>query len=177
VRRLSTNKFLLKKLALLLCLWFFIPAYVVAQKRSSKQERVTVKDVPDEYKHGKKNLKPHQREKLQTKDFINRRKTYRDKMTKREKRQIDKIIGVDRKAVRKKIRKERKEKREYARAERKLRRKHLALQTPEVRKRMKKNLKKTKKEFTALQQKKWENPYSKKTKKRKSNPSRLRIKP
>ncbi len=162
---------------MLLCLIFFIPAYVVAQKVSKKQERVTVKDVPDEYKHGKKNLTPHQRKKLQTKDFINRRKTYRDKMTKREKRQIDKIIGVDRKAERKKLRKEQKEKREYARAERKLRRKHLALQTPEVRKRMKKNLKKTKKEFIASQQKRWENPYSKRNKKRKSNPSMSRIKP
>ncbi len=162
---------------MLLCLFFFIPAYVVAQKVSKKQERVTVKDVPDEYKHGKKNLTPHQRKKLQTKDFINRRKTYRDKMTKREKRQIDKIIGVDRKAERKKLRKEQKEKRQYARAERKLRRKHLALQTPEVRKRMKKNLKKTKKEFIASQQKRWENPYSKRNKKRKSNLSRSRIKP
>ncbi|MCX7742968.1 MAG: hypothetical protein N2167_00240 [Flavobacteriales bacterium] len=149
----------------------------MAQKRSGKQERVTVKDVPDEYKHGKKNIKPHQRKKMQTKDFINRRKTYRDKMTKREKRQIDKIIGIDRKAERKKHRKELKEKREFARAERKLRRKHLALQTPEVRKRMKKNLKKTQKEFIALQQKQWENPYSKKPKKRKSNLSRPRIKP
>jgi len=143
-----------------------------AQKRSAKQERVTVKDVPDEYKHRKKNITPRKRKQLQTKDFINRRKTYRDKMTKREKRQIDKLIGIDRKAERKKQRKEIREKKQLAKDERKLRRKHLALQTPEVRKRMKKNLKKTKKEFIALQQKKRNNPYSLKNKKHKSKPSR-----
>lgn len=156
---------------LLLCL----PVQITAQKRSPKQERITVKDVPDEYKHMKKNITPRKRKQLQTKDFINRRKTYRDNMTKREKRQIDKFTGINRKAERKKHRKKIKEKKQYARSEKKLRRKHMALQTPEVRKRMKKHYKKTQKEFIALQQKKRNNPYSQKSKKRKSKPSRTTI--
>jgi hypothetical protein len=162
VQKLFTDKLSMTLPVLLVGMLLCVSMQGMAQKRSAKQERITVKDVPDEYKHGKKNITPHKRKKLQTKDFINRRKTYRDKMTKREKRQIDKIIGIDRKAERKKQRKEMREKKQIAKAEKKLRKKHLALQTPEVRKRMKKNLKKTKKDFIDLQQRKRKikNPYN-----------------
>lgn len=151
----------------------------LAQKRSAKQERIIVKDVPDEYKSRKKNITPHKRKKLQTKNFINRKKTLGDKLTKREKREIEKASGIDkleRKTIRKTKRKKIKEDKRLARAEKKLRRKHLSLQEPDVKKRMKKNLKKTKKEFISLQQKKRKasNPYTKKPSKQKS-PSKARI--
>jgi len=164
VQRLYTDKLFSKWPVMLVFLLLCVPA--LAQKRKVKQERITLKNVPGETKQDRKIITPRRRKQLQSQDFINRRKTYRDKLTKREKRQIDKVSGVDRKAERKKQRKEIKEKKQIARAEKKLRKKHLAIHTPDVRKQMKNNYKKTIKE---LHQKKRNNRYSQKPKKRKQN--------
>lgn len=163
MQKLFSNNHIVVISFILACLCASVQSNVLfAQKRNPKIERTTVKDAPEETKHNKKNVRPKKRKKLQSRDFINHKYSMRKKMTAKEKRQVDKIAGVDRKKVRKEKKKEKKTDRYFKKEERKLRRKHMRLQDPDVRKRMRKNFRKTKKEFISLQQKKRKNPLNKK---------------
>jgi hypothetical protein len=131
-------------------LFFLFVVSVNAQQHNPKLKKIKVAKGKDE--SGKKYITPKQRKKLQSKDFIERRKSLRNKLTEREKRQIDRVLGVNRKANNTEAKKKDEKTNKLKNQEKKLRKKHLSIQKEAVRKRIKKNLKKAEKKIREQQQ-------------------------
>lgn len=171
---------------------YLIPACIgYAQSQNPKHERITVKRASEKTSKKKKTkkrkeLRPRQRRKLQTVDLLKHDYVMRKRMTARERRQVeessvdgdtrkDKLIKL--KEKKKEIKKKKKINKYLDRKERAQHRRHMRLQEPDVRKRMRKNFRKTKKEFIELQQQKRKSPLNKKPGRQKKRKQHTHPKP